>query len=259
MTRKPGDGRPRRGRLLAALAAAYLVGLHAAAGVMLAKSNFLHLAGKTLGLVQPEEFGPEYFEKAVALARRDAAVPDGAVLLLGDSMVEQLPAGIVDHRAVGLGVGGDTVRGLMHRLPLHRSAGRAGALVLAIGVNDLKYRDPAEIAAEYAQLLAMVPSGPGIHVGAVLPVDEGNPMVASRPWLRNERIRALNRGIEEACRSHPGCTFVDTWQGMARGSRGLDPAYAGPDGWHLSAEGQRVWARLLAGSLATGTGRPAEG
>jgi len=225
------------GRLVFAV---YLLLIHAVLAVAVVKSDFMLKVGKTLGWLPPEEFPAEWYPQAMRAARRPVA--PGSVVLLGDSMVAQLPPALVSGDALNLGIGGDTVRRLAERLPLHGGLEAAAAVVVAVGVNDLKYRDPVAVAADYAAMLSAIPAGPRLFAATVLPVDEDNPAVRARDWLRNERIAAVNDGIRRACAARPDCRLAEGWSDMPAG-------YAGPDGWHLAPAGQAAWAGLLRAAI----------
>ena len=73
-----------------ALLCAYALALHALLGVAVWKSNFLHLAQKTLGLAPPEERELRLYRAMLAWSELDRSVPDGAVVVLRDSMLQNL-------------------------------------------------------------------------------------------------------------------------------------------------------------------------
>jgi lysophospholipase L1-like esterase len=212
--------------------ALYLLALHALVLVLLVKTDFATRAGKTLGWLPPEEFSEPWYRAVLAQAGRAKTVPPGGWLLLGDSIVAKLDAARVAPGAANFGLSGDTVRTLAARLPTLAALDGAGGIVLGVGVNDLKYREPAEIAAEYAALLAALPNVPVLAL-LPLPVDEAGPAARERPYLRNARIAALDQAERAACAARPGCTAV-----------AATPAF-GPDGWHLSAEGYAGLAKII--------------
>lgn len=231
-------------------AALYLLALHVFVLVLVVKTDFLTLAGKTLGLLPPEEWTDDFTAQTLTLAERDRALAKGAVVLLGDSIMAEVPAGLVDGRGRNLAIPGDTVRMLSRRLPVLRSLEQAHAIVLGIGVNDLKYRSPTTIAADYAALLMRLPDAVPVIVLSVLPVDETATVVARRGYLRNAAISDLNARLRAACAARPACRFVDAWPALTDPATGdLRAGLHGGDGWHLSAGGARELAAVLAGAV----------
>lgn len=230
--------------------ATYLAGLHLIAGLALLKTNFLPLVYKSLGYWQPvrewEDFSIQTVLDHAALDRR---VPDGAVILLGDSIMAGVPAEVVGPNAVNFGLGGDTTRVLLRRMPVLRSIDRGEAVVIEVGVNDLKYRTPAETAYLYSEILERIPPVTLVIALSVLPVDETNPVVARRSDLRNAAISALNDAIRATCQRRPNCRYLDLWPVVWDTNRGtpvLDNL--GTDGWHLSVQGgERIgaWIRNM--------------
>lgn len=231
----------RTGRWLAF--AGYLVLLHAALLVAVFHSNFLLLAGKTLGLTPPEEWNQSLVARILEQAEADGAVLPGGVVLVGDSIAAQLDARQTADDAVNFGIGGDTTRTLYARLPVLRSIQRSRAVVVEVGVNDLKYRPIEQIARDYDAVLDRLSASPSIVAVSVLPVDANGPAARQRSYLRNERIAALNRELKRVCAAHARCRFLDAWPALA------NSAVYSDDGWHLSAEGNRVLAQVIRKAL----------
>ena len=216
----------------------YLALIAALGFVLVAKTDFLLRAGKTIGWIPPEEWNPDQLRGAMDVAARTRAAPDGALVLLGDSIVAQVDAALVGADAVNAGLGGDTTRTLLARIPTLRVLDHARAIVLEVGTNDLKYRLPVEIAVDYARLLLALPAAGPVVVIGVLPVDERQ--VHGRPSLRNDRIGELDRLLETVCAQRAGCRYANPFPAFA----GQGDLYS-DDGWHLSAKGNRVLAGLM--------------
>lgn len=236
--------------LWAALAA-YLLGLHLVVIIALTRTNFLPLAYKSLGYWQaPPEWEDFPIQAVLEHAERDQRVPNGAIVLLGDSIMGGVPAESVGPNAVNFGLGGDTTYLLLRRLPMLRSIERAGAVVIEVGVNDLKYRAPAEAAAFYGDILRRIPASTPVLALSVLPVDETKPVIARRSDLRNANIAALNDAIRAACHHRPNCRYLDLWPLAWDASRGAPRSeWFGPDGWHLSAAGGERMAAWIRNTL----------
>lgn len=239
-----------RRRLLRLSLAAYLAALHLLIAVLIVKTNFLLLAGKTLGWIPPEEWNEGLYEKILDQAERDRTVGSGAIVLIGDSIIEQLDARLVSAAAINFGAGGDTTRTLLRRLPTMRSIDSADAVVLGIGVNDFKYRDVPEILVDYERVLRRLgPSRPLVMV-SVLPVNERAAEIRGRPYLRNDRIARLNLALRDLCDARVSCRFADVWPAMMNEAEGgLRHALHGSDGWHLSPEGNRMLAQIITTAL----------
>jgi len=232
---------PPRGR---ALLVGYIVLLHVVLLVLLFKTDFLLLAGKTLGLTPPEEWTPDLVALILEQAEQDLKAPPGQVALVGDSHVSRLDVALMGAGAINFGIGGDTTHTLLARLPVLRSLPHSRAVVLEIGVNDLKYRPVEQIARDYDALFERLPQSPlPIFAVSVLPVDENGPAAHHRPYLRNAMIGALNREIRRVCAAHAQCRYLDAGPAMA------NPAVYSADGWHLSPAGNRALAGVIRGAL----------
>jgi lysophospholipase L1-like esterase len=229
---------------------AYLVLLHGLVLVLVLKTNFLFLAGKTLGVTSPfdplpfDQWRDERLLTVLRQAKDESALLPGRVVLLGDSIVAQLDAALVDGDAVNFGIPGDTTRSLYARLPaIMGSIQRSRAVVVEIGINDMRYRDIDQIAHDYAVVLDGLSLSPRILAVSVLPVDERG-SGARRASLRNVRIAAMNRELKRVCEAHARCRFLDAWAALA------DHSVYSDDGVHLSAAGNQALGGLIRGALS---------
>ncbi len=220
----------------------YLIVLHAVLVVLVFKTDFLLLTGKTLGFIPPEEFNSQLQAIILQQAEQDLSLPAGEVVLVGDSHIERLD-GKLGAGAVNFGIGGDTTRTLRARLPTLRSVQLSRAVVVEVGVNDLKYRPVEQIVPDYDALFGRLPASVPVLVLSVPPVDPNGAAARHRAYLRNDRIAALNAGIGQVCAAHPQCRFLDA--GPALLAR---PCWSA-DGWHLSEVGDRVLVGLVQDAL----------
>ena len=237
-------------RIAAVAACAYLAILHLAVAVLIFKTDFLVRAGKTLGLLPPEEWNEPLYQGILALGERNRGVPPGAVVLIGDSLVAQLDPGLIGSDVFNLGLGGETTVTLRRHLAALTALDSAREIVLLVGVNDFKYREEAEIAADYAALLRDLPQHVPLLVLSILPIDERADEMRARPYLKNQRFRVINARIRQQCAEQPRCRYLDAWPAMTGGAEGgaAVPVFAA-DGWHLGPVGNRLLANLIAGAL----------
>jgi len=81
---------------------------------------------------------------------------------------------------------------------------------------------------------------------SVLPVDEAGAAARRRRYLRNATLRTLNGQIVGLCAARPGCRYLDVWPAMfAPDAPEPRTELYGPDGWHLSATGNRTLANAI--------------
>lgn len=179
--------------------------------------------------------------------RIDGSIPQGAVLFIGDSITQGLCVAAVCDRAVNFGIGSDTTVGVLHRLPRYHAIERASAVVVAIGVNDLRRRDDAVILENMEQIIRFISARAPLIISAVMPVDE---RVESVGQGRNERITALNKKIAELCTEHTGCIFVDVSEALTDEEDNLAAHYHVGDGVHLNTAGYAYWIESLGSAVA---------
>jgi lysophospholipase L1-like esterase len=246
----PARRRRRRRALVRAAALGYVALLHVAIGVLVAKTDFLRRAGTRLGLVPPEERTVELAVTVVEQARQDRTAADGALVLLGDSIATQLDGSRIAGDAVNYGIGGDTTRTLLWRLPLLRSVESARVVVANVGVNDLRFRPVPAIAADYRALLAAFPPSARLVMISPLPVDERFVSARGRPDLGNDALRSLNAAVRPLCEARPGCRFLDAWPVFWDGAAGgMRRSLHRGDGLHLSPEGSRALEALIRSAI----------
>jgi lysophospholipase L1-like esterase len=190
-----------------------------------------------------------YVTKARAQSEQSQHAP-ARVVFLGDSHianshVEQLSADYANY-----GIGGDTIDGLIVRLPSY-DLSHARTIVLEIGTNNIeKNKPPYRIGERYERLLKALPPSARVIAVGVPPVRHRFSLLRGRD---TDRDRA-NAEIRNVCRRSHRCSFVDP-SFLADESGVLRGDYDRGDGGHLSAEGYRVLLakvnRRIASSLET--------
>jgi lysophospholipase L1-like esterase len=224
----------------------YLVGIHVLLATVLLKSDFIDRVQATLG-IQQTDLSPEiteHFQRMLRYHRRmDGNVPDGAVIFIGDSITQGLCVSAVVSPSVNYGIGSDTTLGVLQRLADYKSVNRASAVVLAIGINDMKRRSNEEILKNYRSIIEHIPKTIPIVISAVLPLDEE----LDQEWQgRNQdRIKGLNSSIESLANRDSRIFFVNVGPLLVDASGNLADQYHDGDGVHLNSEGNAIWIDVL--------------
>ena len=185
----------------------------------------------------------EHYQRMMNYHRyMDGNIPEGAVLFIGDSITQGLCTSAVWECSVNYGIGSDTTVGVLQRLADYASMARAGAVVVAIGVNDLARRDNAAILENYKKIMEAVPAGTPLVFSAVLPLDERAKDIKED---RNPRIRELNAGLASLCATDERCSVVDATAALTDDTGNLNPGYHAGDGVHLNTAGYALWITAL--------------
>lgn len=222
---------------------AYLVFVHVCLGLVLWKSDFLLRLERKLGGTQRTEVTSSLYASMLQFhSRMDENVPDKAVVFIGDSLVQGLYTNAVASPSVNYGIGGDTTIGVLGRLPAYGSLLRASTVILAIGFNDLKFRDNGEIIQNYRRILQSLPPTLPVVCSGVLPVVETNPPPGS---ITNERVREINVALEALCAEHKRCVFVDIGSKLFDTRGNILMTFYEADGVHLNSAGNRIWIEEL--------------
>ncbi len=220
----------------------YLVIIHLLLVVILFKTDVVSQLQIRLGLSDPQELTRNYHELLAFHKRMDANLLKGSVVFIGDSITQGLAVSAVSPLSVNYGIGNDTTVGVLNRIGEYRALNSAKAVVLAVGVNDLKRRDSVEILENYTSILDKIPLGVKVIICAVKPVD-GRIRQASGRTL--QRIDLLNIGLKQLSDRLPNAQFLTVNDKLVDNTGNLAKEYHIGDGVHLSAAGYEVWIKEL--------------
>lgn len=221
----------------------YFILVHLLVGILLLKTDFISRAQTKLGLARNTDELTAHFHTMLAYHQRmDGNVPEQAVILIGDSITQGLAGAALSPFSVNYGIGWDTTRGVLERLPDYQSLQRAKAIVLAIGINDLKRRNNQKIITNYKAILAQLPHNIPVIVSAVLPVSEA---VNEQFKHNNQRIIALNTRIQSLCAEYATIHYINAGNALIDQHGNLSDQYHIGDGLHLNTMGYGVWIKAL--------------
>jgi lysophospholipase L1-like esterase len=239
---------------------AYFVLLHGILALVLWKSDFLLRVQQKLVGTPPRQEITEHYKRMLRYhVRMDGNVPHGSVVFMGDRLTQGLFTDAVASPSVNFGIGSDTTVGVLARLPEYRqSLQHASAVVLAIGVNDMGFRDNQQIVENYKRILQALPDGVTVVCSAVLPVNDGT--YGNLSVVNNARITDLNTSLKAFCSANPQCIFVDPRSRLIGSDGSLSAALEDGDGIHLNSAGNRIWIDELRNGLSKAQpGGPANG
>lgn len=228
------------------LAYIYVIFLHLALAGVLLKSDFLNRN------VEPEAVKieiPAYYHRVLGYHSRSVdVVPDGAVIFIGDSITQGLSVAAVHPLGVNYGIGGDTTRGVLERLETYLPAlRRAGAIVVAVGINDGQYRCVEEAIRNYDQILDTLPQDRRVVVSAILPFtnEKHGTEILDPKW-----VERFNSELEHLASEREWVEFVDASKGLDADNDGrLDAPFQVGDGVHLNSTGYAVWIPCLKNAI----------
>ncbi len=232
--------------------AAYVVLLHGILALVLWKSDFLlRVSQKLVGTPAGQEITEHYKRMLRYHVRMDGNVPHRSAVFIGDSLTQGLFTDAVASPSVNYGIGGDTTVGVLARLPeYYQSLQHASAVVLGIGVNDMRFRDNQQIVENYKRILQALPDGVTVVCSAVLPINEGTYSNLSLSVINNTRITDLNTSLKALCSADPQCIFVDPRSRLIGTNGNLSAALDDGDGIHLNSAGNRIWIDELRNALS---------
>jgi lysophospholipase L1-like esterase len=226
----------------------YIVCVHAILGLVLFKDYSSKRIDKSaIAKQEVKSEITEHFHHMVRYhSRMDGNVPFGSVVFIGDSITQGLCVSAVVPTAVNYGIGYDTTAGVLQRLPVYTSIKRAGAVVVAIGINDFKLRTNKDILHNYSIIAERIPENVPVIFSAVLPLDE-KCFFDCQGW--NKRIRDLNAELKAFCDRSKNHFYVDAGPLLLDAQGNLAAEFHDGDGIHLNSRGNAIWIGELQKTL----------
>jgi lysophospholipase L1-like esterase len=222
----------------------YFIMVHVLIGTIFLRSDYLQGGSRKQYFTpkHPQHEITVYYYRMLTYHQRSVdIVPDNALIVIGDSIVQGLCVSAIKPNSVNYGIGRDTTFGVLQRLPIYMPAlKRAQAVVVAIGTNDFMFRDIDKIERNYEQILSVLPSRCTIVVSSVMPVDENvrNDLVG-----RNQLIGELNQRLRLIVAEYTNVVFLDNNSYLDTNSDSLlDSEFHVGDGVHLNSKGNALWA-----------------
>jgi len=220
----------------------YIIILHIFLAIVLLKSNFIEKVEHRLGIAPRVEIGSYFYRILNYHSRMDGNVPDHSVIFIGDSITQGLCVSAVWCPSVNYGIGSDTTVGVLKRLSVYKSINRASAVVIEIGINDMKYRSNEKIFQNMKKIAQYLPQNIPIIFSAILPVDE-RVREDLKGW--NKRIIQLNDKIKNWTKQTKTIFFIDIRDYLIDKTGNLSSKYHVGDGVHLNSLGNSIWIQHL--------------
>lgn len=115
--------------------------------------------------------------------------------------------------------------------------------MVAIGINDMKFRSNEEILRNYSAIAGQMPENVPVIFSAVLPLDE---KVRDEWQGRNQdRIRLLNSELKNLTNEFEHLFFVDAGVLLIDAQGNFADEFHDGDGVHLNSKGNAIWIQQL--------------
>jgi len=224
----------------------YLILIHVFLSIVLVKTDAISRVYEKLGInVAKNELSRHYHIMVGFHNRINKNMNAGSVVFIGDSITQGLAVSEVSDKSVNFGIGGDTTLGVITRLGEYTALDKSQLIVLAIGINDLKYRNNQEIILNFINIFERLPADIPILVSAILPVDE----ISSEKNNYNKRINAINTELKKISIENSRLYFMDISKNIIDSTGNLEDKYHNGDGVHISRLGYQVWIEYLKESI----------
>ena len=185
------------------------------------------------------ELTPHYYNMVAFHQRIDKNLASQSSLFIGDSLMQGLAVSSVIEKSANFGIGNDTTGGVIQRLTTLKSITNAKFVILAIGINDFRYRNTEEIIVNYNVILEILSSTRHVVISAILPVDE-----FVFQGVDNAKIQQLNIALEVLSRDYPNTSFLNVSDKLTVLDN-LSAKYHVGDGVHLNNAGNALWIQSL--------------
>lgn len=188
-------------------------------------------------------FTPSDFWSSVNVyhARQQADVRDGWLAQIGTSITQGMDVARTHHALVNLGIGGDTLRGVLYRLSGLSALPRCGGVVLEMGINDAGYESMANMQLMYDRLFAWL-TGPLVCVSLV-----------PQPACSIATCDAVNSYMASKCAGRLHTVYVDITTPLRDTDGWMKTSLSIGDRMHPNASGYAVIRPLVAQALQTVT------
>jgi lysophospholipase L1-like esterase len=195
-------------------------------------------------ITRGEWFSRLWRERRQAFAqsvRRD----QGALVFLGDSIThgwgDDLGGNFPGLKVANRGIGGDTSRGALTRLPDDVLALHPAGVVLLIGTNDIEQSAGPEIIAGNIRLILTALHQQSSAMPVVLCSVFPSSASKKRPADRIRRVNALLRALAGR---EPQVSYLDLWTHFANPTGDANPEEF-PDLLHPNSVGYAKWAAAM--------------
>jgi lysophospholipase L1-like esterase len=225
----------------------YMLLIHLLLAIVIWQSDFLRPIKPNAIPPSPRtrhEITSHYLRMLMYHSRSVKIVPNNAVIVIGDSLVQGLCAAAISSNSVNYGIGSDTTVGVIQRLPIYMPAlKQAKCIVMAIGTNDFYFRNVEETKKNYQKILRALPKDRPTVISSVLPVDETDKKNLEG---RNLLITQLNVELKNMASKENNIWFLDNSDHFDTDGDGLlDRKFHVGDGVHLNPTGNAVWVDSL--------------
>lgn len=148
--------------------------------------------------------------------RMDSELRAGWIAYIGSSVTAETDVTQTHPACVNLGIGGDTMAGVLNRLGSYPALHRAGAVILEIGINDAGYTAWADMDAQLSKLYGWF-TGP-LVVLSLIPQGNGALSLAN--------LSAVNNMMASKLSGRSRCVLVDITTPLQDADGFMKPSYS---------------------------------
>jgi lysophospholipase L1-like esterase len=167
--------------------------------------------------------------------RKVRNIDEESVVFIGSSSIQGLDVSQITQRGVNLGIGGETLAGLIYRMQDYSLIKDAKIVVIGAGFNDLCNSTLAQQKVWFNELLSLINDIP-------LVISSMQPAITPHLCVDfPKRIVQYNDFLLQTCNAHQSCNYVNL-------SNVIEPASNRAfesDGLHLNPLGYMLWSNEL--------------
>lgn len=197
------------------------------------------------------ELSPFQYELTLYHSRKERNATGSPVLFLGSSSVQGLNVSYIGTEMVNLGIGGECISQLSKRIRSYTSIGKARAIVINTGHNDLVHDSPHAIADRLKEeILDRLPAQTPLILVGIQPFQKE--IFAKHPTRSNTNITILNKLYQSICEGRQNCQYIDLGSTLNTAQQPCTQTEAyEKDGLHLSPLGYQCWQASIEQAMRT--------
>ncbi|MDX1694002.1 MAG: GDSL-type esterase/lipase family protein [Ketobacteraceae bacterium] len=154
------------------------------------------------------------------------------LMVVGDSHVQSMNVLNISHRAINLGIGGDTIEGVTQRVKDYLANSELRHIALLVGTNNLLRENVETSKARMDTLASTLEPAGQVYWIATPP--------ASPARIEIEKTEQLNRYIATLCKNLPRCVYIAPFNDAKAGQ-----ALLAKDGIHLRPAGYEYLTSMI--------------
>jgi len=215
--------------------------------LLIFKPNLASKISNLLGYEHPNSSVKyNYQSMKTMLTRIDKNTKKNRVFFIGDSLIQGMAVNSIHPKAVNFGIGHDTINGVLERVLTYQAMRNAKAVVISVGINDLRYNSVEVTLTSYRTLLEKISFRSNLYIHSILPID-------SNVLGKNLQMKVthFNQKLLKLASEFTNTHVLKHSKKLVNSKGHLKSSLHLGDGLHLNSRGYNIWINQLQLQLDT--------